>query len=114
IAVKAHVDDQFGNPVADQLVTFSAEPSSFNMVISQDTVSTNRQGIAEVTMTPGRYGSYTVKASLANGSFYEKDLVVIDLRLTLTSSSPLIGVNDPSGATLTVRLTHANGAPLSH
>ncbi|HFI7323785.1 TPA: Ig-like domain-containing protein [Escherichia coli] len=114
IAVKAHVDDQFGNPVADQLVTFSAEPSSFNMVISQDTVSTNRQGIAEVTMTPGRYSSYTVKASLANGSFYEKDLVVIDLRLTLTSSSPLIGVNDPSGATLTVRLTHANGAPLSH
>ncbi|EKA2881135.1 Ig-like domain-containing protein [Escherichia coli] len=114
IAVKAHVDDQFGNPVADQLVTFSAEPSSFNMVISQDTVSTNRQGIAEVTMTPGRYGSYTVKASLANGSFYEKDLVVIDLRLTLTSSTPLIGVNDPSGATLTVRLTHANGAPLSH
>ncbi|HGF1131928.1 TPA: Ig-like domain-containing protein [Escherichia coli] len=114
IAVKAHVDDQFGNPVADQLVTFSAEPSSFNMVISQDTVSTNRHGIAEVTMTPGRYGSYTVKASLANGSFYEKDLVVIDLRLTLTSSSPLIGVNDPSGATLTVRLTHANGAPLSH
>ncbi len=114
IAVKAHVDDQFGNSVADQLVTFSAEPSSFNMVISQDTVSTNRQGIAEVTMTPGRYGSYTVKASLANGSFYEKDLVVIDLRLTLTSSSPLIGVNDPSGATLTVRLTHANGAPLSH
>ncbi|QMK59460.1 Ig-like domain-containing protein [Escherichia coli] len=114
IAVKAHVDDQFGNPVADQLVTFSAEPSSFNMIISQDTVSTNRQGIAEVTMTPGRYGSYTVKASLANGSFYEKDLVVIDLRLTLTSSSPLIGVNDPSGATLTVRLTHANGAPLSH
>ncbi|MEK8905412.1 Ig-like domain-containing protein [Escherichia coli] len=114
IAVKAHVDDQFGNPVADQLVTFSAEPSSFNMVISQDTVTTNRQGIAEVTMTPGRYGSYTVKASLANGSFYEKDLVVIDLRLTLTSSSPLIGVNDPSGATLTVRLTHANGAPLSH
>ncbi|EGM9461261.1 Ig-like domain-containing protein, partial [Escherichia coli] len=114
IAVKAHVDDQFGNPVADQLVTFSAEPSSFNMVISQDTVSTNRQGIAEVTMTPGRYGSYTVKASLANGSFYEKDLVVIDLRLTLTSSSPLIGANDPSGATLTVRLTHANGAPLSH
>ncbi|HGF1781604.1 TPA: Ig-like domain-containing protein [Escherichia coli] len=114
IAVKAHVDDQFGNPVADQLVTFSAEPSSFNMVISQDTVSTNRQGIAEVTMTPGRYGSYTVKTSLANGSFYEKDLVVIDLRLTLTSSSPLIGVNDPSGATLTVRLTHANGAPLSH
>ncbi len=114
IAVKAHVDDQFGNPVADQLVTFSAEPSSFNMVISQDTVSTNRQGIAEVTMTPGRYGSYTVKASLANDSFYEKDLVVIDLRLTLTSSSPLIGVNDPSGATLTVRLTHANGAPLSH
>ncbi|EOY2728593.1 Ig-like domain-containing protein [Escherichia coli] len=114
IAVKAHVDDQFGNPVADQLVTFSAEPSSFNMVISQDTVSTNSQGIAEVTMTPGRYGSYTVKASLANGSFYEKDLEVIDLRLTLTSSSPLIGVNDPSGATLTVRLTHANGAPLSH
>lgn len=40
--------------------------------------------------------------------------MVIDLRLTLTSSSPLIGVNDPSGATLTVRLTHANGAPLSH
>ncbi|WP_454768578.1 Ig-like domain-containing protein [Escherichia coli] len=114
IAVKAHVDDQFGNPVADQLVTFSAEPSSFNMVISQNTVSTNSQGIAEVTMTPERYGSYTVKASLANGSSYEKDLVVIDLRLTLTSSSPLIGVNDPSGATLTVRLTHANGAPLSH
>ena len=114
IAVKAHVDDQFGNPVADQLVTFSAEPSSFNMVISQNTVSTNSQGIAEVTMTPERYGSYTVKASLANGSSYEKDLVVIDLRLTLTASSQLIGVNDPSGATLTVRLTHANGAPLSH
>ncbi|MCP8779065.1 Ig-like domain-containing protein [Escherichia coli] len=114
IAVKAHVNDQFGNPVAHQPVTFSAEPSSFNMVISQDTVSTNRQGVAEVTMTPERNGSYMVKASLPNGSFYEKDLVVIDLRLTLTSSSPLIGVNDPSGATLTVRLTHANGAPLSH
>ncbi|MCV6071003.1 Ig-like domain-containing protein, partial [Escherichia coli] len=84
LAVKAHVDDQFGNPVSEQLVTFSAEPSFFNMVISQDTVSTNTQGIAEVTMTPNRYRSYTVQASLANGSSYEKDLVVIDLKLTLT------------------------------
>ncbi|MCV5215204.1 Ig-like domain-containing protein, partial [Escherichia coli] len=97
IAVKAHVDDQFGNPVADQLVTFSAEPSSFNMVISQDTVSTNRQGIAEVTMTPGRYGSYTVKASLANGASLEKQLEAIDEKLTLTASSPLIGVYAPTG-----------------
>ena len=30
VAVKAHVDDQFGNPVADQPVTFSAEPSRAN------------------------------------------------------------------------------------
>ncbi|MBO0259068.1 Ig-like domain-containing protein [Escherichia coli] len=114
LAVKAHVDDQFGNPVSEQLVTFSAEPSFFNMVISQDTVSTNTQGIAEVTMTPNRYGSYTVQASLANGSSYEKDLVVIDLKLTLTASSPLIGINDPLGSTLTVRLTNPNGAPVNN
>lgn len=114
LAVKAHVDDQFGNPVSEQLVTFSAEPSIFNMVISQDTVSTNTLGIAEVTMTPKRYGSYTVQASLPNGSSYEKDLVVIDLKLTLTASSPLIGINDPLGSTLTVRLTNPNGAPVNN
>lgn len=62
VAVKAHVNDQFGNPVAHQPVTFSAEPSS-QMIISQTTVSTNTQGIAEVTMTPERNGSYMVKAS---------------------------------------------------
>ena len=77
VAVKAHVNDQFGNPVTHQPVTFSAEPSS-QMIISQNTVSTNTQGVAEVTMTPERNGSYMVKASLANGSSYEKDLVVID------------------------------------
>lgn len=33
VAVKAHVNDQFGNPVAHQPVTFSAEPSS-QMIIS--------------------------------------------------------------------------------
>ncbi|HFG2648160.1 TPA: inverse autotransporter adhesin YeeJ, partial [Escherichia coli] len=63
VAVKAHVNDQFGNPVAHQPVTFSAEPSS-QMIISQNTVSTNTQGVAEVTMTPERNGSYMVKASL--------------------------------------------------
>lgn len=66
VAVKAHVNDQFGNPVAHQPVTFSAEPSS-QMIISQNTVSTNTQGVAEVTMTPERNGSYMVKASLPNG-----------------------------------------------
>ncbi|EGO3972307.1 TPA: inverse autotransporter adhesin YeeJ, partial [Escherichia coli] len=65
VAVKAHVNDQFGNPVAHQPVTFSAEPSS-QMIISQNTVSTNTQGVAEVTMTPERNGSYMVKASLPN------------------------------------------------
>lgn len=48
------------------------------MTISQNIVSTDTHGIAEVTMTPERNGSYMVKASLANGSSYEKDLVVID------------------------------------
>ncbi|HHN8708485.1 TPA: inverse autotransporter adhesin YeeJ, partial [Escherichia coli] len=67
VAVKAHVNDQFGNPVAHQPVTFSAEPSS-QMIISQNTVSTNTQGVAEVTMTPERNGSYMVKASLPNGA----------------------------------------------
>ncbi|EJP4752362.1 Ig-like domain-containing protein, partial [Escherichia coli] len=67
---------------------------------------------AEVTMTPERNGSYMVKASLANGSSYEKDLVVIDQKLTLSASSPLIGVNSPTGATLTATLTSANGTPV--
>lgn len=62
IAVKAHVNDQFGNPVTHQPATFSAAPSS-QMIISQNTVSTNTQGVAEVTMTSERNGSYTVKAS---------------------------------------------------
>lgn len=77
VAVKAHVNDQFGNPVAHQPVTFSAEPSS-QMIISQNTVSTNTQGVAEVTMTPERNGSYMVKASLANGASIEKQLEAID------------------------------------
>ncbi|APL09838.1 invasin [Escherichia coli] len=77
VAVKAHVNDQFGNPVAHQPVTFSAEPSS-QMIISQNTVSTNTQGVAEVTMTPERNGSYMVKASLANGASLEKQLEAID------------------------------------
>lgn len=48
------------------------------MIISQNTVSTNTQGVAEVTMTPERNGSYTVKASLANGASLEKQLEAID------------------------------------
>ncbi|EPA2758353.1 Ig-like domain-containing protein [Escherichia coli] len=111
VAVKAHVNDQFGNPVAHQPLTFSAEPSS-QMIISQNTVSTNTQGIAEVTMTPERNGSYMVKASLANGASIEKQLEAIDEKLTLTASSPLIGVNSPTGATLTATLTSANGTPV--
>ena len=111
VAVKAHVNDQFGNPVAHQPVTFSAEPSS-QMIISQNTVSTNTQGVAEVTMTPERNGSYMVKASLANGASLEKQLEAIDEKLTLTASSPLIGVNSPTGATLTATLTSANGTPV--
>ena len=111
VAVKAHVNDQFGNPVTHQPVTFSAEPSS-QMIISQNTVSTNTQGIAEVTMTPERNGSYMVKASLANGASIEKQLEAIDEKLTLTASSPLIGVNSPTGATLTATLTSANGTPV--
>lgn len=111
VAVKAHVNDQFGNPVAHQPVTFSAEPSS-QMIISQNTVSTNTQGVAEVTMTPERNGSYMVKASLANGASLEKQLEAIDEKLTLTASSPLIGVYAPTGATLTATLTSANGTPV--
>ena len=110
IAVKAHVNDQFGNPVTHQPATFSAAPSS-QMIISQNTVSTNTQGVAEVTMTSERNGSYTVKASLANGASLEKQLEAIDEKLTLTSS-PLIGVNAPKGATLTATLTSANGTPV--
>lgn len=111
VAVKAHVNDQFGNPVAHQPVTFSAEPSS-QMIISQNTVSTNTQGVAEVTMTPERNGSYMVKASLANGDSLEKQLEAIDEKLTLTASSPLIGVYAPTGTTLTATLTSANGTPV--
>ncbi len=111
VAVKAHVNDQFGNPVAHQPVTFSAEPSS-QMIISQNTVSTNTQGVAEVTMTPERNGSYMVKASLANRASLEKQLEAIDEKLTLTASSPLIGVYAPTGATLTATLTSANGTPV--
>ncbi|HDV2841000.1 TPA: inverse autotransporter adhesin YeeJ [Escherichia coli] len=111
VAVKAHVNDQFGNPVAHQPVTFSAEPSS-QMIISQNTVSTNTQGVTEVTMTPERNGSYMVKASLPNGASLEKQLEAIDEKLTLTASSPLIGVYAPTGATLTATLTSANGTPV--
>ena len=111
VAVKVHVNDQFGNPVAHQPVTFSAEPSS-QMIISQNTVSTNTQGVAEVTMTPERNGSYMVKASLPNGASLEKQLEAIDEKLTLTASSPLIGVYAPTGATLTATLTSANGTPV--
>lgn len=111
VAVKSHVNDQFGNPVAHQPVTFSAEPSS-QMIISQNTVSTNTQGVAEVTMTPERNGSYMVKASLPNGASLEKQLEAIDEKLTLTASSPLIGVYAPTGATLTATLTSANGTPV--
>ena len=111
IAVKAHVNDQFGNPVTHQPATFSAAPSS-QMIISQNTVSTNTQGVAEVTMTPERNGSYMVKASLPNGASLEKQLEAIDEKLTLTASSPLIGVYAPTGATLTATLTSANGTPV--
>lgn len=111
VAVKAHVNDQFGNPVAHQPVTFSAEPPE-HMTISQNIVSTDTHGIAEVSMTPERNGSYMVKASLANGVSLEKQLEAIDEKLTLSASSPLIGVNSPTGATLTATLTSANGIPV--
>ena len=39
---------------------------------------------------------------------FEKQLEAIDEKPTLTSS-PLIGVNAPKGATLTATLTSANG-----
>ena len=111
VAVKAHVNDQFGNPILNESVTFSAEPPE-HMTISQNIVSTDTHGIAEVSMTPERNGSYMVKASLANGASLEKQLEAIDEKLTLTASSPLIGVNSPTGATLTATLTSANGIPV--
>ncbi|ELD22773.1 adhesin [Escherichia coli KTE210] len=111
VAVKAHVNDQFGNPILNESVTFSAEPPE-HMTISQNIVSTDTHGIAEVSMTPERNGSYMVKASLANGASLEKQLEAIDEKLTLTASSPLIGVYAPTGATLTATLTSANGTPV--
>ncbi len=111
VAVKAHVNDQFGNPILNESVTFSAEPPE-HMTISQNIVSTDTHGIAEVSMTPERNGSYMVKASLANGASLEKQLEAIDEKLTLTASSPLIGVYVPTGTTLTATLTSANGTPV--
>lgn len=111
VAVKAHVNDQFGNPILNESVTFSAEPPE-HMTISQNIVSTDTHGIAEVSMTPERNGSYMVKASLANGASLEKQREAIDEKLTLTASSPLIGVYAPTGTTLTATLTSANGTPV--
>lgn len=111
VAVKAHVNDQFGNPILNESVTFSAELPE-HMTISQNIVSTDTHGIAEVSMTPERNGSYMVKASLANGASLEKQLEAIDEKLTLTASSPLIGVYAPTGTTLTATLTSANGTPV--
>ena len=111
VAVKAHVNDQFGNPILNESVTFSAEPPE-HMTISQNIVSTDTHGIAEVSMTPERNDSYMVKASLANGASLEKQLEAIDEKLTLTASSPLIGVYAPTGTTLTATLTSANGTPV--
>ncbi|EFH4758583.1 inverse autotransporter adhesin YeeJ [Escherichia coli] len=111
VAVKAHVNDQFSNPILNESVTFSAEPPE-HMTISQNIVSTDTHGIAEVSMTPERNGSYMVKASLANGASLEKQLEAIDEKLTLTASSPLIGVYAPTGTTLTATLTSANGTPV--
>lgn len=111
VAVKAHVNDQFGNPILNESVTFSAEPPE-HMTISQNIVSTDTHGIAEVSMTPERNGSYMVKASLANGASLENQLEAIDEKLTLTASSPLIGVYAPTGTTLTATLTSANGTPV--
>lgn len=111
VAVKAHVNDQFGNSILNESVTFSAEPPE-HMTISQNIVSTDTHGIAEVSMTPERNGSYMVKASLANGASLEKQLEAIDEKLTLTASSPLIGVYAPTGTTLTATLTSANGTPV--
>lgn len=111
VAVKAHVNDQFGNPILNESVTFSAEPPE-HMTISQNIVSTDTHGIAKVSMTPERNGSYMVKASLANGASLEKQLEAIDEKLTLTASSPLIGVYAPTGTTLTATLTSANGTPV--
>lgn len=111
VAVKAHVNDQFGNPILNESVTFSAEPPE-HMTISQNIGSTDTHGIAEVSMTPERNGSYMVKASLANGASLEKQLEAIDEKLTLTASSPLIGVYAPTGTTLTATLTSANGTPV--
>ncbi|WP_032277333.1 inverse autotransporter adhesin YeeJ [Escherichia coli] len=111
VAVKAHVNDQFGNPILNESVTFSAEPPE-HMTISQNIVSTDTHGIAEVSMTPERNGSDMVKASLANGASLEKQLEAIDEKLTLTASSPLIGVYAPTGTTLTATLTSANGTPV--
>ncbi|EOK1428873.1 Ig-like domain-containing protein, partial [Escherichia coli] len=111
VAVKAHVNDQFGNPILNESVTFSAEPPE-HMTISQNIVSTDTHGIAEVSMTPERNGLYMVKASLANGASLEKQLEAIDEKLTLTASSPLIGVYAPTGTTLTATLTSANGTPV--
>ncbi len=90
VAVKAHVNDQFGNPILNESVTFSAEPPE-HMTISQNIVSTDTHGIAEVSMTPERNGSYMVKASLANGASLEKQLEAIDEKrpVRLSVSMPL-------------------------
>ncbi len=78
--VKAHVDDQFGNPVADQLVT---------SVQSHQVLTWSLVRIRFLRMAGYSWGHHDAwkirfvycETSLANGSSYEKDLVVIDLRL---------------------------------
>lgn len=44
VAVKAHVNDQFGNPILNESVTFSAEPPE-HMTISQNIGSTDTHGM---------------------------------------------------------------------
>jgi hypothetical protein len=118
------VFDTFGNPLANQLVTFTA--STTNVTLNKTSDSTDATGTVITTVNSGSVPTtFRVKAALANGTSTESDSIVVTTGLPVSqafslslSKANIEGWTVDSGTTTpasvaSVLLADASGNPVA-
>lgn len=113
-AVQAKVTDGQGNPLAGEVVTFSADHGA---TISKVTGTTDAKGVARATLTSYTPGTAVVTASLASGAEASVNTTFTPLggltlsNITVTRNDALADGIDKNSVSMQV--TDSNGTPLA-
>ncbi|MEZ4363474.1 MAG: Ig-like domain-containing protein [Kofleriaceae bacterium] len=101
------VTDIFGNPVADEQVTFTAEGSSATASLGTLSVATDAQGLASTSATANTVsGSYLVRATSAQGA------TPVAFTLRNAADVPATIIVAPAATPQSAEVLHAYTAPL--